>query len=579
MPQLIRSLRTPFYALLIALVVIALLQSLLSISPLPRPPYPRPPHEPQGPFQPNYPHHPHARPPVVITPHAHTANLLSTDDPAPDTPPTTGDARTQDPNPIPHLITASEKAWTHRLSTQSTSLAAAEDEYARRYSHPPPRGFREWYSWASRNGVQLLDEFDVLMASITPLLEAGAATLRGRVDALLDAGDEGMGWIKVGGEGAWEAHGDVAQEFVDLLKDVKHLLPRPAAAYRVPFNTLPLTPRVLAVARSPPPPTPYQSLTGRPLLTALSTACGPASPLARGAHKVRYEFDTSELHPSNRAPGVDADLCLHPAALAGDAALLQDPPLNVIAAPLPLLNPWGRALGFLDIPVARPAAADTPPASEGDGEAEPDRDWASRQARLFAPPAPTTPVAYPGSHPSHRLSALLHPTSPVSLPSTTLTPREAAGLLTPDVSSARLVLSDHRAPFGSTPALQLRSTSWRWTQWHSDRLQAWVHYVPLSAGMDEVWSVVAHFLVPRRAGREPREDGQGGDGEEWLGEGIMGDGMVGGDEEAERIAGQGREWSSRLGAGEARVAWNWRVLIEVQRVLEGGGGGGGTVDA
>jgi len=76
-------------------------------------------------------------------------------------------------------------------------------------------------------------------------------------------------------------------------------------------------------------------------------------------------------------------------------------------------------------------------------------------------------------------------------------------------------------------------------EWHDDRLIPWVHYVPVSQGMDEVPELV-FYLTSTKSGRE----------------------------RAEEIANQGREWYSRAFRDIDLTIYTYRLLLELARLQD-----------
>lgn len=54
------------------------------------------------------------------------------------------------------------KKWDGLLARQSRTFQQAVDEYERRYQRKPPRGFDQWYAWARKHDVQLIDEYNLI---------------------------------------------------------------------------------------------------------------------------------------------------------------------------------------------------------------------------------------------------------------------------------------------------------------------------------------------------------------------------------------------------------------------------------
>jgi hypothetical protein len=73
-------------------------------------------------------------------------------------------------NPILGLLRDGERKWQDMLSQQSTTLEEAVTEYKTRWGRNPPRGFDEWWEFASNRGVLLPDEYDSYVVSFHPEL-------------------------------------------------------------------------------------------------------------------------------------------------------------------------------------------------------------------------------------------------------------------------------------------------------------------------------------------------------------------------------------------------------------------------
>ncbi|KLT40244.1 hypothetical protein CC85DRAFT_249776 [Cutaneotrichosporon oleaginosum] len=63
-------------------------------------------------------------------------------------------------HPIYQLIRDARAAWDAKFARQSTTLRQATDEYVRRYRRAPPIGFDKWWHYVVDNRVQLPDEYD-----------------------------------------------------------------------------------------------------------------------------------------------------------------------------------------------------------------------------------------------------------------------------------------------------------------------------------------------------------------------------------------------------------------------------------
>ncbi|KAF2757825.1 hypothetical protein EJ05DRAFT_476140 [Pseudovirgaria hyperparasitica] len=92
---------------------------------------------------------------------------------------------TSDVHPVDQLIKNSASDFQTLLHRQSKSLGAAVAEYKRRYKISPPPNFDRWYEYATRRGVQLIDEFDNIHESMTPFWGLEPATIRARAREVL----------------------------------------------------------------------------------------------------------------------------------------------------------------------------------------------------------------------------------------------------------------------------------------------------------------------------------------------------------------------------------------------------------
>ncbi|KAJ9120277.1 hypothetical protein QFC22_003177 [Naganishia vaughanmartiniae] len=75
-------------------------------------------------------------------------------------------------NPILGLLRDGERKWQDMLSQQSTTLEEAVIEYKTRWGRNPPRGFDEWWEFASNRGVLLPDEYDSYVFTVQRVTSA-----------------------------------------------------------------------------------------------------------------------------------------------------------------------------------------------------------------------------------------------------------------------------------------------------------------------------------------------------------------------------------------------------------------------
>lgn len=84
-------------------------------------------------------------------------------------------------HPIHQLIAHHESQFGTLRARQSKSLSEAVAEYRRRYKLPPPPNFDQWYKFAKKRGVELIDEFDTIHHQLLPFWALDPAVIRERV--------------------------------------------------------------------------------------------------------------------------------------------------------------------------------------------------------------------------------------------------------------------------------------------------------------------------------------------------------------------------------------------------------------
>lgn len=133
-------------------------------------------------------------------------------------------------HPIESLVEAAQQQFQALKAKQSKTLAEAVSEYRRRYGISPPPLFDKWYGFATKRGVELIDEFDTIMDNLLPFWALQPGTIRARVREAL--GYNGNGLIallirngkvaKIEGGPSWQLNvmKDMMKEFATLLPDM-----------------------------------------------------------------------------------------------------------------------------------------------------------------------------------------------------------------------------------------------------------------------------------------------------------------------------------------------------------------------
>ena len=72
------------------------------------------------------------------------------------------------------------------LERQSSTLDAAIANYQRRYRRAPPAGFNRWFAYAKSHGSPIIDDFDSIMESLEPFWKVSPAQLRRNIQEVLE---------------------------------------------------------------------------------------------------------------------------------------------------------------------------------------------------------------------------------------------------------------------------------------------------------------------------------------------------------------------------------------------------------
>ncbi|KAG8629067.1 hypothetical protein KVT40_002932 [Elsinoe batatas] len=84
-------------------------------------------------------------------------------------------------HPIDLLVKDNERDFRAMIDRQSVSLEDAVKNYKARYGMPPPPRFDDWYRFAKKKGVQIIDDYDTIYHSMLPFWGLQPGTIRARV--------------------------------------------------------------------------------------------------------------------------------------------------------------------------------------------------------------------------------------------------------------------------------------------------------------------------------------------------------------------------------------------------------------
>ncbi|GKT48703.1 beta-1,2-xylosyltransferase 1 [Colletotrichum spaethianum] len=74
-------------------------------------------------------------------------------------------------HPVEFLSRVANASFDNMLKSQSKNYTAAHKEYQRRYGLEPPPGFEAWYEFATANQSPVIDDFDSIFNTLSPFLD------------------------------------------------------------------------------------------------------------------------------------------------------------------------------------------------------------------------------------------------------------------------------------------------------------------------------------------------------------------------------------------------------------------------
>ena len=126
------------------------------------------------------------------------------------------------------LIKSANDRWSTLLASQSTTFDKASRTYKSRYSLPPPPGFDKWFAFATKGrNHTLVDEYDSMMADLSPFRALSPAELRRRTSELAKIPGISIISIRDGAAQVYSKGGKWAPAlaFGAMIKDFVHDLP------------------------------------------------------------------------------------------------------------------------------------------------------------------------------------------------------------------------------------------------------------------------------------------------------------------------------------------------------------------
>ncbi|GAA5914455.1 hypothetical protein JCM6882_003023 [Rhodosporidiobolus microsporus] len=526
--------------------------------------------------------------------------------------------RPPQPHPIHFLIREAQSRWEEKLARQSRTLDEAVAEYRRRYGgREPPRGFDDWFRFAMKNKVQLVDEYDSIMERILPFAAIRPDVLQHRSAMLQNTTGEEEYWMhkhtvtvriwnhQVTGEGPMQNVLNRTRDMVELLSGISQFLPdlnMTMTAHDAPFITISAEHREkhIRAALAGEYINDESTHTDISLMDGWAVSCPVDSPIRQ---LPRYA-ERTEWAPSDKTSfiGLDhvkaMDMCYHPeyqpihgfTAFEGSRPGLLYPFFSLSATSV-----------FSDLLL--------PPLEQYGDEVGPDPPWHEKKQNKLIWRGGTTgsdlTIAHARKYSQRvRLARLPHMTGKTTVP-LARDDDPSRGILGPvkdfigaaaffaskyldirffgyaiqcgslqdclkfekefewvDYTEAaeqnefKYVLDvDGNGWSGrfhrimSSNALVLKSTIF--PEWYSDRIQPWVHYVPVKLDYTDLLPILSFFI----GSPLPADIRNGRTGAH--------------DDLAERIATAGKEWAGQYWRKVDMQVYLWRLLLEYQRVMTG----------
>ncbi|KAK4443229.1 glycosyltransferase [Podospora aff. communis PSN243] len=484
-------------------------------------------------------------------------------------------------HPAEQLIQAAITEFDRFREGQSRSLTMAIAEYRRRYGMVPPPGFDDWYRYAMANKSPVIDDFDILHASIVPFLRLSGkefvrATESGYYHPDTDVWLCSFKGNKKETNCNHPARGfdrNTALLFNSLLQNIS------APLLDVSFIVNHLDePRLLIPPSAQGTHFEVQDLTNHPSFASLTKHCLSSTSKAPGTRD--SEVDTPGL-PFVTNTTAAMDLCQNPSYAKQHGLLLSPTSFRVIQGLVPILS-TGTLSTMGDIVFPSPAYT----VEEGFlYDAAHGMEWEQKKNNLYW--AGSTTGGFASSDSSWKD---FHRQRFVALAQGKLTKhyylQQQDGILQKvasrflnrrlfDVDFTRVFIcalracrdekdyfhtkswADKDAALGSklvfdldgngisgryykflaSKSAVLKQTLFR--EWHDDRLVPWVHYIPVSMGMEELPELVL-----------------------WLTSTELGQAR------AKEIADNGREWFEQALRPVDRAIYLYRLLLELARLQD-----------
>ncbi|KAF8882096.1 glycosyl transferase family 90-domain-containing protein [Infundibulicybe gibba] len=509
-------------------------------------------------------------------------------------------------HPIHELVMNARAEWSTKLGRASKTLGEAVVEYKRRYSRLPPRGFDKWWEYAQHHNVQLPDEYDQIWRDLEPFWGVNPLDLEDNLvqqeggNFYIIGKDEDSGITLLRPEPsdipAWEEKNYIrgAYEIMDLLRTIQDDLP-PFRALISSFDNPSLlndyTIKSLAIAAAT--KRSYVNITTLPPPANLgwASACSPSSPARRTPSSAPEHHSKNKTFVHTHSATMDP--CLHPSLLQQHGQFLGFSP-GPGPTPHRTLTPvFSYCATTLHQDIQLPSMLswvdDITPRSD-------DPEWARKRDERLSWRGSNTGIWHSSEtlwHQAQRARLVsfagdLDGSTKVLVPSQddSAPVGEGREMKRAAINPAMLDIAFAGAPIGC--ALDIceelgKVFEWRrrqgprevgefkyiidvdgngWSsrfkrlmtsnslifkatiypEWFLDRVQPWVHYVPVQVDLSDVYDALVFFRG-----------------------GMYGEGAH--DELAREIASAGRAWSKAFWRKEDVTSYFFRLFLEYARIM------------
>lgn len=495
--------------------------------------------------------------------------------------------------------------WLTRVSV-SDSLRLAVSEYKERNDgRDPPPGFDAWYEFARSKKSVIIDNFGQIGKDLAPFWEASPETLRSRIGLLGEQPGIGMVQIRSGAVSTESVKDDpnawVLQGLVAMISEFSTHLPD----MDIPINLFD-HPRVLS-SHDGAPMSRVPSLPERRHMQSL--ACPPGSAVGSGQPVQLRDISLTSFKPYSNGQFITnwekcLSICDQPDITYLHGFHTSPPSLRTLNTQFVPLFSRAKTSGFADIIIPfldeQSGSNDAFDSKRnalywrggyGDSAAGPHSLRGNHKHRLAhlvnnASAADETVVALPGRGNKFRYAPVrtrnLNKLLPMDVGFTTdpaahaCSGRACAAAFSEfgaeegrDALENRyaLLLDSDSGPAASPGILTaLRSSSVPFvstifTEWFTERIHPWVHFVPIDVRYTDLHSTLAYFT-----GLKSEEGKEEGDVEVTLeGKDAVVKGAVG---DARWIASQGRTWAGTALRREDMEVYLFRLLLEWGRVVD-----------